>query len=302
MAKKPTLEDTLKVTADGTAPQVSVSIMRAAKRFADKVDLELIEKLISQGALDRLDLYLPWDQFNELLKRELGEHLITGIRNGANAAQAETQRAAKTALGIEPELTFDATNPRVRKWIQKNTGRLITVIGDEARGSIKDTVRDAMREELPPIEVHRRIKGVIGLNRPQARALSNYRAGLIASGVPKAKMNTLVNRYRDEQLAYRANMIARTEMMGAVNQGHLEGQRQAVESGLIPGNAYKKWVTAPEDDRLCPTCRNMKNETIPLDNQFNVTIYSGKKVVGRAKVDTPPVHPHCRCTHILVIK
>lgn len=304
--KKPTLEDTLKASADGTAPQVSVSILDAAERFANGIDRALIEKLIAQGALDRADLYLPWDEFNDLLERKIGEHLISGIRNGANLAQATTQRAAKTALGVEPVLTFDATNPRVERWIKKNTARLVTVVSSETRAAIRDVIRDAMREELPPIEVHRRIKAVIGLNQRQARALQNYRVGLMAADMPKARVTTLVNAYREQQLRYRADMIARTEMMAAVNQGNIEGQRQAVEEGFIKGKAMKQWITAPEDGRLCPSCRKMNLVKVPLDTPFRVTLYRetkrGLKAVGAVKVDTPPVHPHCRCTHLLVIE
>jgi hypothetical protein len=303
---KATLEDTLKASADGTAPQVSATIISASKKFANGIDRETIEKLIAEGVLDRVDLYLPWDEFNNLLERELGEHLIKGIRDGANLAQADTQRAAKKALGFEPVLTFDATNPRVERWIDKNTARLVTLVTDETKAAIKDAVRDAMREERAPIEVFRRIKAVIGLNQRQGKALENYRSGLIKAGAAKSRVTELVNTYREQQLKYRANMIAGTEMMAAINQGHIEGQRQAVDEGFVKGKAMKQWITAPEDGILCPSCRAMNGKKVPLDAPFNVTLYretsKGLKVVGNVKVDTPPVHPHCRCTHLLVVE
>lgn len=303
-SKSKSLEEPLHRSADETAPRVSVSIIDASQQFANGIDRDLVERLIKQGALDTLDLNLPWREFDKLLKKGVGESLIKGIREGADAANAAAREAARATLGVEPVLTFDATNPRVRRWIDRETANLVTNVTNETRMAIRAVVTDAMREELPPIEVHRRIKAVVGLNQRQAKALENYRRGLIGQGAKRADVTRLTEAYRTQALAYRADMIARTEMIGAVNQGALEGHRQARDAGLIRGKAMKEWLTAPEDGRLCPTCRAMNGATVPLDSEFNVTLYRETKrglvVVGHVKIDAPAVHPHCRCTVLLV--
>lgn len=306
--KEPNLEDVLKRSADGTAPSVSVSFVDAATEFRDGVDRDLIESLIRAGTLDQLELYLPWRTFDKILAQNMGEEIIRGIRNGANLASSATQRAIHQALGTEPLLTFDATNPRVLSYIRLKTAERVTLVSNETKDAIRDVVARALREELPTVEVHRAIKAVIGLNRRQGIALDNYTKAQRATDAPKSVVNGRIDRFRDEQLKFRANMIARTETMDAVNQGHLEGQRQARDLGWFGNkNGYKEWVTAPEDGRLCPTCREMSGEKVPLDSQFNVTLYSesksgGLKAKGSVKVDTPPVHPHCRCTHLLILE
>lgn len=302
--KEPELEDVLKAGADGTAPAVSVTFIDASEKFRGEIDREVIEQLIRAGALDRVNLYLPWDAFEALLRREMHEALIRGIVRGADLASSATQRAIHQALGTEPLLTFDATNPRVLHYIRTNTARLVTVETKETKDAIRDVIARAMREEMPPIEVHRQIKAVIGLNRRQGLALENYRRGLVAQDTPNSVVASRVETFRRKQLAFRADMIARTETMDAVNQGHLEGQRQARDKGWFGSKrGFKEWVTAPEDGRVCPTCRAMSGKRVPLDTQFSVTIYTiGGKARGTVKVDTPPVHPHCRCTHLLVLE
>jgi hypothetical protein len=76
----------------------------------------------------------------------------------------------------------------------------------------------------------------------------------------------------------RSEMIARTEVSMAQNQGTLEAGRQARAAGL---NVRKVWTLA---DNPCPLCQEAAAEgDIGLDSPF-----------GDAG-DAPPLHPNCMC-------
>lgn len=79
----------------------------------------------------------------------------------------------------------------------------------------------------------------------------------------------------------RAEMIARTEVIRANNQGHLEAFRS---SGVVK---QKEWSCAPD---ACDECQaNEDQGPIDLDDAFE----SGD--------DAPPGHPNCRCTIVPVV-
>ena len=86
----------------------------------------------------------------------------------------------------------------------------------------------------------------------------------------------------------RATVIARTETARAFNEGNLEMMRN------VPSVAGKKWLKAP---RACKWCEQAASQTasgpIAVDKKFIVDI--GTTKVRRVAVDSPPLHPNCRC-------
>lgn len=84
----------------------------------------------------------------------------------------------------------------------------------------------------------------------------------------------------------RADMIARTEVITAHNQGALSGYQQAKEAGL---HVMKEWIVA-EDELTCDECLdNADAGPIELDDVFP----SGD--------DAPSAHPNCRCSLVSVV-
>ena len=80
----------------------------------------------------------------------------------------------------------------------------------------------------------------------------------------------------------RAEMIARTEIIRANNQGHMVSFKEA-------GVERKAWSTA-EDGDVCEICQGNEDQgPIPIDDDFD----SGD--------DAAPAHPQCRCTIVAII-
>ena len=150
-------------------------------------------------------------------------------------------------MASNPAFGFDGKNESAQRMVDSYDRNYTWRITSETRASIAAIIRRSIADGLSPIEAAKLIRGTIGLNRPQALAVANYRKSLVASGLPSDRVATLVNRYSDRQLSIRADMIARTEIMGALNAGALEGWKQAREKGYLTVNATKTWLTTYDE-------------------------------------------------------
>ena len=83
---------------------------------------------------------------------------------------------------------------------------------------------------------------------------------------------------------WQAERIARTETLRAFNAGHQEMYRQ---SGVVE---KKEWSAAAD---CCELCAAMNGTAIGLTDSFGQTDYG--------IVETPPLHPNCRCRIIPVL-
>jgi HK97 family phage portal protein len=143
-------------------------------------------------------------------------------------------------LGVN--ISFDLKNPRVIDWLSKHAL-------DHAK-SIAETNKQEVRDLI-----------VTGVDQGKT-------TGQIAESIRS---------FFDQQADYRAERMARTEVISGYAEGTLAGMRQ---SGLVK---MKRWVTAG-DDRVDEECiANAADGPIGLDANFS----SGHSC--------PPVHPNCRC-------
>ena len=163
-------------------------------------------------------------------------------------------RANRAATGFKigadiKGFSFDATDPNAVEWVKSHAAETITGISEDTRAQIRDLVEDAFSEQFDVDDLADEIGNLIG----------------------------------DPA---RAEVIARTEVMRASNEGQLEAWDQATEAGLLTGTEMKEWIVTP-DDRLCPICEPMDGKNVALDEDFDV---------DGDQVDGPPAHPNCRCT------
>lgn len=158
-------------------------------------------------------------------------------------------RSLKPQVKGEPHDTIGPTNiafnvdsPEAIAWAQEHAGELAVGISDTTEQAIKDAVANA----------------------------------LAGDGVDAA-YDDILAAVGDED---RAEMIARTEVMDAANEGLAQSWDQAQEEGLLPDNTMKEWIATSE---ACPECDDVDGEQVALDDDFSVG-------------DDPPLHPNCRCT------
>lgn len=129
-------------------------------------------------------------------------------------------------------------------------------------------------------------------------------AGL-EEGLGMGKIAELVAGVFDMCTEQRALLIARTETIRASNGGAISAYMQ---SGVVEG---KKWLLT-DDDRTCPFCMEMDNESRKLNENFydlgdELTVTNPKNnknitmVFDYEDVACPPLHPNCRCTIVPII-
>ena len=200
-------------------------------------------------------------------------------------------RGAKGASNLR--LRFDPSNPDIAKYIATRTGHLITATEEGVRevvnaSAIKAAVSDAIVGGSSA-QVAARIRGSIGLTRPQVRAQANAYMNALQEGMPVAQAARQAAVMSDKQLSFRAQVIARTEVRNAQNQAQLDIWQQGVDEGMIHAAAKKVWVV---DGAPCPEwCEQMDGVAVGLDEQWTVT----NTVTGETQVVDNPSATHVNC-------
>jgi len=246
------------------------------------------------------------------------QSLIAQVFNqGAQAGIQMLDHVSVQKASVGFAMAFDALSPTALSFLSGYTFSLIREMSKESRLAIGQVVQEAFREGGHPYSQARDIRNMIGLTRRQSRAVWNFRRMLDSgdpsqlrealtralrdrrfdpsiwrairqeAGIRRDRVDTMVERYHQRYLQYRARTIARTETIRASNAGQLEAWQQARQQGLLDADrTRRKWiVTLP-----CPLCRqirDMNKDGVPLDEPF---------MGPDGPIDYPPAHPNCRCT------
>jgi HK97 family phage portal protein len=172
------------------------------------------------------------------------------------AAEAGQQGIASIGLG----LAFDVVNPQVLRFIEQRAQRFAT--------EVNETTWNDLRTSLS--------------------------AG-IEAGEDMDMLAKRVERVMGDRIQSSKDVIARTETIGAMNGGTLEGWRQAQD---LVGPLNKHWVAALDDrtrdSHIAAHERYSGDQDgIPLEDDFQVGAGSGP---GPGMIDLAEETCNCRCT------
>lgn len=171
--------------------------------------------------------------------------LLKCVAAGGNVALSKIRHASlRTAASKSSpfSIAFNVTDTNAVKWAEEHAAELADDLSETSRESIKAAVTRALEGE--------------GID---------------------AAYDEILDAVGDEA---RAEVIARTEVMDAANEGLALGWEQAQEEGLLGPDAKKVWIAT---SGCCDECESVDGEEVPLDDDFSVG-------------DDPPLHPNCRCT------
>lgn len=132
-------------------------------------------------------------------------------------------------------------------------------------------------------------------NGETLKALEKTLSEGIEAGESLAKLATRVGEVYDGAKGYRALRLARTETIKASNQAANFAYKQ---TGYVK---YKVWFANPGADEICA---ELDGKIVGLDDNFVEfgdsveTEEGGKFVADYEAIETPPIHPNCRCTII----
>ena len=195
------------------------------------------------------------------------------------------------------KFTFSGKNVEAQRAAAAMAAKTVAGITKETQKAIRSVIVRSIREGIPPREAASMIVGhladdgmlrggLAGLNSAQAQAAMDYRDRLSEVGLSAEKAEARFERYVEDKLGDRAETIARTETMDALNEGILEGARQAQADGLL-SEPVKEWI-ATGDEITCVTCSALDGVQVALNELFQTD--EGEEI------ESPPAHPRCRCS------
>jgi hypothetical protein len=244
--------------------QIRRAFLEAVKKIEDRIDVRHLTELLRAGrvqvAVDYVNLQLQEAGFRQLANTVSNALLVSGLA----AAEALTR-----GVPTEIEFTFGLTNPKTIEYLRTAEANLIREATRQTQAAVMTVIRDGVTAGRNPLDVARDIKQFIGLTDRQTQAVLNYRRALetrdsaalqrmlrdrrfdptvraaIANDTPlkPAQIDKMVERYRQRYLKYRAETIARTEAIRAVNKGNQLLWQQAVDDGKVEvGKIRRKWI------------------------------------------------------------
>lgn len=257
--------------------------MQALRREVTRMQTRLADAVAHKSADQVANMISTeaWLDIQEPLQAELLAELLDA------GSRVQLPPIRKAVMNF----SFDRSRDESARWAANEAGQLIREISDGQREMVKDLISRAQLSGISPGDVAREIRNGIGLTSGQAQWVSNfYERNLtanIANGMSVAaatdKAQAAADRYQEQVHRYRANTIARTEIMRANSEGRKEAWGQGVEGGWIDPGAQKEWIAEAD---ACEICEPLSGMRVPLNEEF--------------PEGDPPAHPNCRCDLLLV--
>lgn len=268
-------------------PKVRAAIIEGLNRITREIGSANLEKAIASGNLAQV-----WDLLSSVA--DFPQETLNAIRDATVTAAVQGGALESAKFNI----AFNDVNARAVRWAQANAGREITgTLTATTRAVIQNIIEDALVRGLHPRDAKKQIARVVPLTDRKAKLFELQRQALLDAGASPGYVNRLMDRKTAKAIRYRAQVIARTEMLRAANEGQQLVWEAAHDLGYIPEGTQKVWVVT-DDDRTCDICEPMDGVPVEFRDSFTVTQETSKETVTSTR-KTPPAHPQCRCAMVL---
>lgn len=316
-------------------PEIRDAFLEAVADIVDRAVLSEMIKAIESGDFETLCEVsgITPAVFDKVLT-EIESVYSTAGEN----AISQWPKIVKTPTGIFVPI-FNMRNASVEKQLSDFSSDFITRITDEMKENVRTILTEGIsRGENPRSTAlnivgridpttKKRIGGIIGLSKNQVKWVIDVRKYLERlddtylqlglrdkrfDGIFKKAMATgerlslekivqIVTAYEQKALKYRADMIARTETLEAINRAEAMVIQQAIDEGKITKNMVRKWWDDTGDARTRHSHLEMgkkysKDKAIPVDEPFifpngERCMYPGDTSMGLG----PKEIINCRC-------
>jgi hypothetical protein len=283
--------------------ELAAALIAALRAFRAALDTARIEAALRTGNFGAVQASLPY----------------ATLADDVDGATAALERVYVAAEQAESNVIALPTGTPIAgpADIDLYRSELLTDIQSATEDSVLGAVQDAVRVHLPLPSVAQAIRDAIALTPRQAQAVANYRRALMVGDssalnrtlrdrrfdattrriiagetVPEARIDQMVERYADRQLAYRARMIASTEAHKVANAGVRGAWERYLLSGKVTrGQVRRHWRVALSEGTcaLCLSIPILNHGGVGLDQPF----LSIGGLVNQPVVDT---HRWCRCS------
>ncbi len=284
------------------APVLRRAFLDAVYNIRDRVILDQLVKALARGDIEGAVQSVGLDP---AAFRGLDVAISQAFDAGGEHTASSITTAARS-VGARLLVLFDARNQEAESWLRSHSGNLIKEIVEDQKIAIREHLEAGMAAGQNPKTValdligrinpqtKKREGGVIGLTASQERWVKNYAAELAAAD-PKALQRKLrdkrfdkttaraikdgtplspdqrakmVAAYRMRALKYRADSIARTEAMTALNQSQDTAMAQAIKKGKVQEKHVTKTWHSAGDKRVRHTHRTMNKQKVGFNERF----------------------------------
>lgn len=278
----------------------------AIQSVRDQATIQEIVRLLEVGNVDGVIELLQLDEatfepLEEAIRQAYRTGGLTGAEQIGNIPIEAGTITARFSMGL----------PTATAWLADMSSRLITEIVEEQRQMVRERLTDNLTRGVNPRQSAldlvgrvdarsgQRVGGFIGLTSRQAQWSANARNELEAldsnyftrelrdkrfdktvrkairdeKPLPAAQVNRMVNAMQRRTLAYRGQVISRTESINALRAGQFEAIRQAAAKGGISLDEVSKSWSATNDARTRPEHLSMerlygRDNAIPFNQPF----------------------------------
>lgn len=319
-------------------PEVRDLFIEAMRDVSDDANIEEMIKAIEANDIDRL---VQASGYNVVALNKIIDK-IEDIYERTGNMMVDGWPRLRNAFGLVTPV-FNIRNPTVERELAEFSSRFVKEITDEMRKSIQETLTEGAIRGVNPRETainivgrydpitHKRIGGTIGLASNQVKWVNNARRYLqnlderyftlglrdkrfdsivkkaIAEGkkLSKEKISQLITAYESKALKYRADAIARTETIQAMNRAERAALAQQIEEGLITADLITKYWSNSADERVRLSHvelgrRYNKDNRITFNEPFETTDGSKLLYPGDTSLGADPseiIHCRCRCIY-----
>lgn len=263
---------------------------------------------------------------------------LNDIFNEAGTAAVSTFPQLRNPQGGKAIIRFDARDPATEKIIRDYSSKRVKEITDDTLAGLQVILEDGLAKGNGPRttaqamigtldkSTGKRVGSAIGLTKKQnesilkaALELKNDPAAFLrrklrdkrfdrsirkalreGKPVPADVQAKALGRLKDNTLRYRAQSIARTETVAALQMGNRQAYQQAIDKGLItPEDIEREWSSSG-DNRVRESHNDMDGQTVAWDEPY--TTPSGAKLMHPCDPAGPAEEViNCRCWEIIRI-
>lgn len=266
--RKMTASDAVAVflrAAEGMDPKIARAFIQAIETIRLRIPAEQIALLLERRDYTSLENAFS-SQFTSTEWQAYGQAIEQAVIAGTRAT-SDTQGVVN---GAQEDFEIRVgLNPRLEQFAVTMTSTRIREIDQTTRDTIRQVIQSGTTAGDDPFAIARRIRGSIGLTQRQEAAVNNYERMLRAldpevldrklrdrrsdasvarainndKALTDAQVRSLVDRYRDRYIKYRANVIARTESIRAVQGAQWELFQDMINKGQIDARQVRRtWI------------------------------------------------------------
>jgi len=264
---------------------------------------DITEWLREQNSVEEIERRLATGQWGELVQGvdAAGKKLADDLHQAyVVAGQTQAEWLDRQERLADTLARFDTGQAAVVDRQRQSEVKLVGAITEESRTVVRQILVDGRLAGEHPRDMARRLAPVvrdsIGLTPSQEKWVSNYRRALeqgdyaralgyeLSSGnadrtvqsaqsrgkaLSPARISEMVDAYRRNAIAYRAETIARTEAQGAAEAGAQDALRQAVDRGNVKAEELiVMWHAGPGTADAREMHQAMDEKTVRFGEDF----------------------------------